>query len=70
MKDDAVQSEKVIELIEQYEDSGDHILILNSVIFESIWVLTSLYTIPESKIIAMFKLMLNITVFKFENRND
>ena len=66
-RDDEEQSQKVLELLEQYSGVESSIYINNIVLCEVIWVLETGYKYPKQNITHSLKLILQTPEFAFEN---
>lgn len=66
VKDDIRQAEAVYELFKQAEDNQDELYIPILVIFETLWVLESVYEITREEILNAIGALVLMPIFKFE----
>ena len=69
MKDDEKQAQSVYQLFKQSEQNQQPLFVPLLVVLEVIWVLQSVYEIPDADIVQTFSDLLAISVLSFESEN-
>ena len=69
MKDDEKQAQSVYQLFKQSEQNQQPLFVLLLVVLEVIWVLKSVYEIPNADIVQTFSDLLAMSVLSFESEN-
>jgi predicted nucleic-acid-binding protein len=69
MKDDEKQTQFVYKLFKQAEQNRQKLFVPLLVVLEVIWVLQSVYEIPDSEIVKTFSDLLAMPVLLFESEN-
>jgi predicted nucleic-acid-binding protein len=69
MKDDEKQAQSVYQLFKQSEQNQQPLFVPLLVVLEVIWVLQSVYEIPNADIVQTFSDLLAMSVLSFESEN-
>ena len=69
MKDDEKQAQSVYQLFKQSEQNQQPLFVPLLVVLEVIWVLQSVYEIPDADIVQTFSDLLAMPVLSFESEN-
>ena len=69
MKDDEKQAKSVYQLFKQSEQNQQPLFVPLLVVLEVIWVLQSVYEIPDADIVQTFSDLLAMPVLSFESEN-
>ena len=70
VQDDAKQSREVTRVFKREAKKGRTILLLNIVMCETVWVLSSLYNAKKSDILKTLKALEDEVLFEFESEDE
>jgi len=70
VKDDAKQSREVTRVFKREANEGRTILLLDIVMCETVWVLSSLYNAKKSDILKTLKALEDEVLFEFESEDE